>query len=213
MAMAEVREDPMATVQDVQERLASIKAPGTFATRRTSPADNLRLEVKGIGRIAWPITRATARRLCAMARPACYGLKDETRFDRRVRDCWEISKRRISIEGRTWGNTLRPSGVSPCATCSSPAGRALGAYRRCAGGAVGVACHRRGHGSCSSGLPVPQPRAGLLLPTAKILTRATPAMNPPMCAMKATPPPDCGPCPITPNALINWNTNQSPTAT
>lgn len=47
MAAADVREDPMATVQDVLERLASIKAPGTFATRRTAPVDDLRLEVKG----------------------------------------------------------------------------------------------------------------------------------------------------------------------
>ena len=58
---APIHEDPMATAQDVQERLASIKAPGTFATRRSSPADDLRLEVKGVGRIGWPITRATAR--------------------------------------------------------------------------------------------------------------------------------------------------------
>ncbi len=108
MAAADVHEDPMATVQDVQEGLAGIKAPGTFATRRTSPADDLRLEVKGVGRIGWPITSATARRLCAMARPTRYGLKEETRFDPRVRDCWEIPKSRISIEGRTWGNTLRP---------------------------------------------------------------------------------------------------------
>ncbi len=98
----------MATVQDVQERLASINAPGTFATRRSTPADDLRLEVKGVGPVAWPITSATARRLRAIARPARYGLKDETRFDPRVRDCWEIPKSRISIDGRTWGTTLRP---------------------------------------------------------------------------------------------------------
>jgi hypothetical protein len=64
MVAAPVHEDPMATAQDVQERLASIKASGTFATRRSSPADDLRLEVKGVGRIGWPITRATARKLC-----------------------------------------------------------------------------------------------------------------------------------------------------
>lgn len=98
----------MATAQDVQQQLATIKAPGTFATRRSSPADDLRLEVTGVGRIGWPITRETARKLCAVARPARYGLKDETRFDPRVRDCWEIPKSRISIDGRSWGHTLRP---------------------------------------------------------------------------------------------------------
>jgi 2-oxoglutarate-Fe(II)-dependent oxygenase superfamily protein len=108
MAAPAVHEVPMATVQVVQERLASITAPGTFATRRSSSADDLRLTVKDVGRVAWPITRATARKLCAVARPARYGLKDETRFDQRVRDCWEIPKSRIWIEGRAWGNTLRP---------------------------------------------------------------------------------------------------------
>src|SRR5881628_1016613 len=79
MAAAAVHEDPMATAQDVQQQLATIKAPGTFATRRSSPADDLCLEVTDVGRIGWPITRETARKLCAVARPARYGLKDETR--------------------------------------------------------------------------------------------------------------------------------------
>src|SRR3989454_4102183 len=108
MAAAAVHEDPMATAQDVQQQLATIKAPGTFATRRSSPADDLRLEVTGVGRTGWPITRETARKLCVVARPARYGLKDETRFDPRVRDCWEIPKSGISIDGRSWGHPLRP---------------------------------------------------------------------------------------------------------
>jgi hypothetical protein len=45
--------------------------------------------------------------------------------------------------------------------------------------------------------------AGGRLPIANTFTSTTPAMKPPMCAMKATPPVDCGPCPMTPNALIN----------
>lgn len=98
----------MATLHDVSELLARIKAQGAFATRRTSPADDLRLEVKGVGRIAWPITSATARRLRAVARPARYGLKDQTRFDPSVRDTWEIPKSRLTIDGRRWRNTLLP---------------------------------------------------------------------------------------------------------
>src|SRR3989442_10920328 len=88
MAAAAVHEDPMATAQDVQQQLATIKAPGTFATRTSSPADDLRLEVTGVGRIGWPITRETARKLCAVARPARYGLK-----------CWRSLKNaQISTE-------------------------------------------------------------------------------------------------------------------
>lgn len=76
----------MAPRQDVRELLASIKTRGTFATRRTSAADDLCLEVNGVGRITWPVKNTMARRLCAIARPARYGLKTETRFDPRVRD-------------------------------------------------------------------------------------------------------------------------------
>ena len=50
-------------------------------------------------------------------------------------------------------------------------------------------------------------------PAANTFTRTTPPTKPPMCAMNATPPPDCGPWPMTPNALINWRTNHRPTAT
>jgi hypothetical protein len=98
----------MGTTRNVGELLAGIKATGTFATRRTSPADGLRLEVKGVGRIAWPITEATARRLCAVARPARYGLKDRTQLDARIRDTWEIPKGRSTIDRPRWAQTLRP---------------------------------------------------------------------------------------------------------
>jgi len=98
----------MAPLQDVRERLAGIKTPGRFATHRTSAADDLRLDVKGVGRIAWPVASTVARRLCALARPARYGLKTETRFDPRVRDTWEISKSRIRIDQPRWGKAFKP---------------------------------------------------------------------------------------------------------
>ena len=98
----------MATSRDVSEQLAAIRPPGAFATRQTSRADDLRLEVKGVGPIAWPITSATARRLCKVARPACYGLKDQTRLDPDVRDTCEIPKSRVSIDERQWKTTLLP---------------------------------------------------------------------------------------------------------
>ena len=95
-------------LQGVTEALARIESQGAFAVRRTSRAEGLRLDVRGIGRIAWPITAATARRLCAVARPARYGLKQETRLDRRVRDTCEIPKSRLAIDQRTWNTTLLP---------------------------------------------------------------------------------------------------------
>jgi hypothetical protein len=98
----------MSTSRDISELLANIEAPGAFATRRATSADDLHLEVKGVGRIRWPISRTTARRLCATARPARYGLKDQTRFDPRVRDTCEIPKTRVRIDERRWRDTFRP---------------------------------------------------------------------------------------------------------
>lgn len=95
-------------LQEMTRLLAKVRAPGSFATRRTSAADDLRLEVKGVGRIGLPIAPATARRLCALARPARHGFKDQTRLDHRIRDTWEIAKSRISIDQPRWRETLLP---------------------------------------------------------------------------------------------------------
>lgn len=44
--------------------LAQVETPGVFATRRTAPAGDLRLEVKGVGPLRLPISAAKARELC-----------------------------------------------------------------------------------------------------------------------------------------------------
>jgi predicted 2-oxoglutarate/Fe(II)-dependent dioxygenase YbiX len=98
----------MSTLRDISELLARIEAPGAFAARRTTSADDLHLEVKGVGRIRWPISRTTARRVCAAGRPARFGLKEQTRFDPRVRDTFEIPKTRVRIDERRWRNTFLP---------------------------------------------------------------------------------------------------------
>ena len=57
----------------VGELLKTIRAAARFATRRTSPAGDLHLEVRGVGSVAFPVSRARARKLCAVAEPARYG--------------------------------------------------------------------------------------------------------------------------------------------
>ncbi len=93
---------------DVRELLARIGAPGRFATRRTSSPGDLRLEVRGVGTVSFPVSRARARKLCAVARPACYGLKERTLLDPEVRDTWEIARSRVRIDQRRWNKTLWP---------------------------------------------------------------------------------------------------------
>lgn len=98
----------MTAIDEVCHQLAGIESGGTFATRRTGPAENLDLRVEGVGRIRLPISRADARRLAAIARPARYGLKTRTRLDPRVRDTGEIPRRLITIDESRWTTTLRP---------------------------------------------------------------------------------------------------------
>lgn len=95
-------------IDDVTTVLAQLTAPGSFATRRTAAPSDLRLEVKGVGRIRLPVTKATAAKLCAAALLARHGYKTETRLDRRVRDTWEIPSGRVAIDKRRWDRTLRP---------------------------------------------------------------------------------------------------------
>src|SRR5271163_2151918 len=101
-------EQAKSPLQQVSRQLAKIGSPGSFATRLTVSAGDLHLEVQGVGRIRFPITPTTARRLCAVARPARHGFKDETRLDHRVRDTWEIAKSRISIDQSRWSKTMAP---------------------------------------------------------------------------------------------------------
>jgi hypothetical protein len=108
--------------QEVTLELAKIGSSGSFATRLTVAAGDLHLEVQGVGRIRFPITPITARRLCAVARPARHGFKDETRLDRRVRDTWEIAKSRISIDQSRWMKTLAPQLDRICRNLGLPHG-------------------------------------------------------------------------------------------
>ena len=94
--------------RELTDLLAKIGPPGAFATRTTAAPDALRLEVRGVGPVRLPVTRARARRLCGIARPARYGLGDRTLLDPGVRDTWEIARSRVKIDQRKWKQTLLP---------------------------------------------------------------------------------------------------------
>jgi hypothetical protein len=92
----------------IAELLAAIDVPGAFATSRTTSAAGLRLAVKEVGQLTWPLRRPDAQRLIAIARPARYGLRDQTRLDARVRDTWEIPKNRVAIAEKSWRRIIDP---------------------------------------------------------------------------------------------------------
>jgi hypothetical protein len=88
--------------------LGGLGGAGASAARRTARPDDLRLEVRDIGPITFPVPVRQAKGLCLVGRPARFGKGEQTLLDRGVRDTWEIPKSRIKIDKRQWNRTLRP---------------------------------------------------------------------------------------------------------
>ena len=105
--------------------LTGVRAPGTFAAQRTATANDLILEVKGLGQIRFPISRAQARRLYEVGRPARYGRAEKTLLDTRVRDTCEIPIRRVKIDKRRWNRTLGPMLTALSTDLGLPSGSRL----------------------------------------------------------------------------------------
>lgn len=96
------------TLRVIGELMGSVPSAGLFAARRTGSAENLALEVAGVGPIGLPVTPTQARRLCEVARPARYGLREHTLLDANVRDTWEVPRDRVTVDERRWRETLLP---------------------------------------------------------------------------------------------------------
>ncbi|MFQ6394433.1 2OG-Fe(II) oxygenase [Nocardia sp. KC 131] len=96
------------TLRVIGELMGSVPSAGSFAARRTGSAENLVIEVDGVGPIRLPVTPAQARRLCELALPARYGLREQTLLDANVRDTWEVPRGRVAVDERRWRETLLP---------------------------------------------------------------------------------------------------------
>lgn len=96
------------TLRAIGELMGSVPAAGSFAAQHTGSAENLVIEVEGVGRLELPVPPSQARRLCEVARPARYGLRDQTLLDANVRDTWEVPRERVAIDEGQWHETLLP---------------------------------------------------------------------------------------------------------
>ena len=95
-----------------RQRLATVLGTtskrGAFSARRTAAPEGLRIDVAGVGALSIPVSTAQARQLCAIARPARYGLGEQTLTDSRVRHTWEVPKSRVTIDKQWRDGTLTP---------------------------------------------------------------------------------------------------------
>ena len=96
-------------LDDVTAALAAIKAEGGFAVELALSSEALHVVVQGVGPLRFPISAATAKKLCAVAEAAPFGRRDETVHDARVRDTWQIDRSRIKVDTRQWRRALEPA--------------------------------------------------------------------------------------------------------
>lgn len=108
LAVAEGSAGAPSPGEQVATILGGISGAGSFSARRAASPDDLHLEVRGVGRLQFPVPDAQARLLRAVARPASYGQGEQTLLDPRVRDTWQIPISRVKIDKRQWNRTLQP---------------------------------------------------------------------------------------------------------
>ena len=86
--------------------LARVKRPGEFYSRGTLEVPMPRLEIEGVGTIAFPVIAPQAREIIQQSTLAPYGRGEATLVDTSVRNVWQIAPSHLSITGKTWAPTL-----------------------------------------------------------------------------------------------------------
>lgn len=86
----------------ISHQLGQIDAPGTFATRFRAPAEDLEIEVQGVGSLKFPIATQQARKLRKIASASPFGLRDLTLHNTSVRHSWEIAANQVNIAEQRW---------------------------------------------------------------------------------------------------------------
>lgn len=86
-----------------RERIAQFlrddESNGTFSAEITLPVRETMLSVEGVGPVKLPIGAPQERALVSVARPAMFGLGEETLTDPSVRDTWELAPDQVSLGG------------------------------------------------------------------------------------------------------------------
>jgi hypothetical protein len=86
----------MATVaRDRLARMLRGDAETAFSVELTASADDLNLDVDGVGPVTFPVLPAQARKLLGLGQPARFGRGEQTLTDLGVRDTWEIPKKLV----------------------------------------------------------------------------------------------------------------------
>ena len=96
-------------VKPAREKIAQLlegaESTGSFSAETSAPAAGVTLSVDGVGPVKLPVGAAQDRQLVSVARPAMFGLGEETLTDTSVRDTWELTSDQVSLGG-AWAQVL-----------------------------------------------------------------------------------------------------------
>ena len=97
---------PEAFFDQLLDCLSAVKRPGNFYSQGVAAAPIPRLDVAGMGTLAFPLQRFQAEQLVALAERAPYGRGAETIVDTSVRSSWQLAPDRFQVTGAEWDRTL-----------------------------------------------------------------------------------------------------------
>lgn len=97
-------------VRPARERIALLlgggESTGSFSAETSASVAGVTLSVAGVGPVKLPVGAPEERALASVARPAMFGLGEETLTDISVRDTWELTADQVSLGG-TWDGLLQ----------------------------------------------------------------------------------------------------------
>jgi len=96
-------------VRPARENIALLlrggESRGSFSAETWAPVAGVTLSVDGVGSVKLPVGAAQERALVSVARPAMFGLGEQTLTDTSVRDTWELTADQVSLGGQ-WEQLL-----------------------------------------------------------------------------------------------------------
>lgn len=95
-------------MNELQLALQTLEKKGDFYSNRAVDGVFLQINVKKLGRLAYPLTTEVVESLISMAESAKYGFKDKTIFDDTVRKVWEIKPSKFNILKTPWRKGVEP---------------------------------------------------------------------------------------------------------
>jgi len=96
----------MSICEELAELLGTVRQPGDFFAFGRIALSLPRLEVDGVGPVAFPLLPIQAEQLIAAATRASYGRGEATLVDPTVRRTWQIAADRVRLAGKHWAQTL-----------------------------------------------------------------------------------------------------------